>query len=324
MLDKLKGKGLLIHHWDTDGICAACLILKKYPEKNIINKTPNLGNYYLTEEEIKKYSDYDYIIIVDMSLPKDNILQLAEKSKIFIFDHHLGMEIESVYHNNPIIKGGNPDEYPSASWIVNDYLGNDVNLYSLIGIVGDHEQKIKNNRRFYDIINDFCRDNNLVFDDLLRMCYLIDSNYKIGDKKSVEEAPQTLLEYNSVDDILKNKIWNKNYDDINQEIEKHLNISVEEVEGIIFKKMDSHYNIISTVTRRIAWDSGKNTIVLNTGFFKDKDQLYVRSFKNIEPMIERGKSLGYKCGGKKEVLGVILPKNATESFVDEILEFLKN
>jgi len=32
-------------------------------------------------------------------------------------------------------------------------------------------------------------------------------------------------------------------------------------------------------------------------------------------MIQRGKSLGYKCGGKKEVLGVILPKEKTDSFV---------
>ena len=65
-------------------------------------------------------------------------------------------------------------------------------------------------------------------------------------------------------------------------------------------------------------------MVLNTGFFEDKDQLYVRSKKNIVKMIERGKFLGYKCGGKKEVLGVILPKEKTDSFINEILEFLKN
>ena len=323
MLDELNGRGLLIHHWDTDGICSACLILKKLEGKNIVNKTPNLGNYYLTEEEIEKYSDYDFIIIVDMSLPEDNILQLADKSKVYIFDHHLGKVIKTVYHNNPIIKGENPDYFPSASWIVNDYLGNDVNLYALLGIVGDHEQKIKNNERFKDIINDFCISHNLVFDDLLRMCYLIDTNYKIGDKEAVEEAPHILLGYNSAGDIFGNNVWKRNYDDLNDEISKFVE-NYDDVEGIIFKKIDTPYNIISTITRRIAWDSGKNTMVLNTGFFKDKDQLYVRSIKNIEPMIRRGKDLGYKCGGKKEVLGVILPKNKTDSFVGEILEFLKN
>lgn len=323
MFDELEGKGLLIHHWDTDGISAACLLLKKLNDKDIVNKTPHLGNYYLTEEEVDEYSKYDFIFIIDMSLPEDNILRLAEKSKVFIFDHHLGKEIKSVYHNNPIIKGENPDEYPSASWIVNDFLGNEINLYSLLGIVGDHEQKIKNNKKFYRIIKEFCKKQKFSFDDLLKMCYLIDSNYKLGDKGSVEKAPHVLLEYDSVDDILDNPIWNENYNNLNKEISKQLENIGDNIEGIIFKKIDTSYNIISTITRKIAWDSGKNTMVLNTGFFKDKDQLYVRSLKNIESMIERGKSLGYKCGGKKEVLGVILPKEKTESFVTEILEFLK-
>ena len=323
MFDELEGKGLLIHHWDTDGISAACLLLKKLNDKDIVNKTPHLGNYYLTEEEVDEYSKYDFIFIIDMSLPEDNILRLAEKSKVFIFDHHLGKEIKSVYHNNPIIKGENPDEYPSASWIVNDFLGNEINLYSLLGIVGDHEQKIKKNKKFYNIVEKFCDENSLSFDDLLKICYLIDSNYKLGYKGSVEKAPHVLLEYDSVDDILDNPIWNENYNNLNKEISKQLESAGDEIEGIIFKKIDSSYNIISTITRKIAWDSGKNTMVLNTGFFKDKDQLYVRSLKNIESMIERGKSLGYKCGGKKEVLGVILPKEKTESFVTEILEFLK-
>ncbi|MCK5301382.1 MAG: single-stranded DNA-specific exonuclease [Thermoplasmatales archaeon] len=323
MFDELEGKGLLIHHWDADGISAACLLLKKLNDKDIVNKTPHLGNYYLTEEEVDEYSKYDFIFIIDMSLPEDNILRLAEKSKVFIFDHHLGKEIKSVYHNNPIIKGENPDEYPSASWIVNDFLGNEINLYSLLGIVGDHEQKIKKNKKFYNIVEKFCDENSLSFDDLLKICYLIDSNYKLGDKGSVEKAPHVLLEYDSVDDILDNPIWNENYNNLNKEISKQLDSTGDEIEGIIFKKIDTSYNIISTITRKIAWDSGKNTMVLNTGFFKDKDQLYVRSLKNIESMIERGKSLGYKCGGKKEVLGVILPKEKTESFVTEILEFLK-
>jgi len=323
MFDELRGKGLLIHHWDADGISAACLLLKKLNDKDIVNKTPHLGNYYLTEEEVDEYSKYDFIFIIDMSLPEDNILRLAEKSKVFIFDHHLGKEINEVFHNNPIIKGENPDEYPSASWIVNDFLGNEINLYSLLGIVGDHEQKIKNNKKFYNIVEKFCDENSLSFDDLLKICYLIDSNYKLGDKGSVEKAPHVLLGYDSAIEILDNPIWNENYNNLNKEISKQLENIGDNIEGIIFKKIDTSYNIISTITRKIAWDSGKNTMVLNTGFFKDKDQLYVRSLKNIESMIERGKSLGYKCGGKKEVLGVILPKEKTGSFVNEILEFLK-
>ena len=115
MLKELHGKGLLIHHWDTDGICSARLLLERLTNKDIDNKTPILGNYYLTEEELQEYSKYDFVIIADISLPEDNIKRLAENAKVIIFDHHLGKVIKEVFHHNPVIKGENPDEYPSAS-----------------------------------------------------------------------------------------------------------------------------------------------------------------------------------------------------------------
>jgi single-stranded DNA-specific DHH superfamily exonuclease len=323
MLQELKGKGLLIHHWDTDGICSARLLLEKLSDKNIDNKTPILGNYFLTDKELKDYSKYDFIIVVDMSLPEDNIRNLSGKSKVLIFDHHLGPEIKEIFHHNPVAKGENPDEYLSTSWIINKYLGNDVNLFALLGIVGDYEQRIKNNKLFYKIITDFCQKNKLNFDDMLKIVYLLDSNYKLGDKKTVENAPHLLLNYNSADEILRNEKWNKNLTALNEEIAKQLDKPQDEIQGKIFKKIETKYNIISTVTRKIAWDSGKDTIVINTGFFDDKDQIYVRSSKNLEPLIKQGKSLGYKCGGKKEVLGVVIPKDKTDSFVREILDFLK-
>lgn len=322
MLSELQGKGLLIHHWDTDGICSVRLLLKRLSDKNIVNKTPELGNYFLTENELNEYSDYDFVIIADMSLPKDNVLKLAKNAKVLIFDHHLGQEIKEVFHQNPVIKGENPDEYPSTSWIINRYLDNPENLFALLGVVGDHEQKIKKNQLLYATITNFCNKNNLTFDDILKMVYLLDSNYKIGDKKAVEKAPHLLLTYTSANEILENNQWNKNLTKLNEEITKQLEQASDEINGTILKKINTQYNIISTITRKVAWESGKNTLVINTGFFEDMDQVYVRSNKNAEPMIKRGKDLGFKCGGKKEVLGAIVPKDKTDSFIEELIEFL--
>jgi len=324
MFEKLDGKGLIIHHWDTDGICCAKLILENLKDKKIKNVIPTIGNYYLTEEELKKYSKYDYVIILDMSLPLDNVQQLAKKSKIMIFDHHIGNAIGQVFHHNPIIKGENPDLYPSASWIVNDYFKNKVNLYALLGIIGDHEQKIKNNFDFNKKIDEFCQENNLTFEDLHKMVYLLDSNYKIGDKKAVEEAPYELLKIKKPQEILNNKKWNKNLKNLEDEINKILKTPNEKINNIIFKKIYTTYNIISTVTRRISWDTGKDTLVINTGFFNDKDQIYLRCKKNAEPIIKKGKELGFKCGGKKEVLGAVVPKDKTNMFIEQIMLFLEN
>jgi len=321
MFEDLKGSGLLIHHWDTDGLCSARLLLERLP-KDIINKTPVLGNYFLTEEELDSYSSYEYVIIVDMALPEENILRLAKHSKVLIFDHHLQPLIPGVSHHNPIGQGKDPQLYPSASWIVNEYLGNSVNLFALLGILGDHEKRIQTNKPFYDLITDFCEKNHLTFDEVLRMVYLLDSSYKLGDRATVEETPRLLLHYTDGRCILQNVRWKDTLLLLEREITKYVDAPYEEKDHILLKRIHTKFNIISTVTRKIAWNSGKDTVVVNTGFFKDKDQVYVRSSKDLQPLIQQGRMQGYRCGGKKEVLGAVIPKEKTESFISKIFQYL--
>jgi hypothetical protein len=154
------------------------------------------------------------------------------------------------------------------------------------------------------------------------MVSLLDSSYKVGDRKAVEEAPHLLLEYSDARRILQNIRWKNNLVLLEKEIGKFVNAVGEEQQGILLKRIHTKFNIISTVTRKIAWNSRKDTVVVNTGFFTDSDQIYVRSDKNLQPLIQHGRMLGYRCGGKPEVLGAVLPKEKTESFVDEIMRFL--
>ena len=321
MLEELHGSGVLIHHWDSDGICSTRLLLEKL-SKNVVNKTPILGNYFLTEEELTSYASSDFVIVVDMALPEENIKQLAKSAKVIIFDHHLQQPIPGVVHHNPIGNGQDPLLYPSASWIVNEFLGNPVNVFALLGIVGDHEKRIQINKEFYAKITDFCTQEQFTFEDLLMMVYLLDSSYKVGDRKAVEEAPRILLDYTDARRILQNIRWKNNLVLLENEIGKFVNAAGEDKQGVLLKRIHTKFNIISTVTRRIAWSSGRDTVVVNTGFFKDYDQVYVRSGKNLHPLIQQGKMLGYRCGGKPEVLGAVLPKEKTESFVHEIVRFL--
>ncbi len=321
MFEDVEGTGLLIHHWDTDGICSARLLLERLSDMKITNKTPVLGNYFLIDEELSVYSIYDFVIVVDIALPKENILSLAKKSKVIIIDHHLQEEISEVLHHNPISKGMSPEQYPSASWIVNEALGNTVNLFALLGVVGDFEHRIQKNKEFFQRITDFCSAHHLSFDELVHMVYLLDSNYKVGDRNAVEEAPRLLLKHPQPEWILKNECWKKNLGILENEILKHMEEPGEEIDRVLVKKIHTSYNIISTVTRKIAWNTGSDVVVVNTGFFKDRDQIYVRSKKNLTPLIQKGKSLGFRCGGKTEVFGAVVPKEKTEGFVKEILLF---
>jgi hypothetical protein len=323
MLEDLRGKrGLLIHHWDTDGICSAVLLLQKLGNQ-VENKTPVLGNYFLTEDELKAYSTgYDYVIVVDMALPEENIRRLAESSRVLIFDHHLQPLISGVFHENPISRGESPEMFPSASWIVNTCLGNPVNLYAILGMVGDHEERLETYIHFSQILYTFCLQHQMTFKELLAMVYLLDSSYKIGDRKAVIKAPRFLLEMKDPRGILINQEWKKNLVFLEDEVAKWVKAPGKDVEGVCVKHISTKCNIISTVTRRVYWASKKDTVLVNSGFFKDCDQVYVRSSKNLQPLIQQGKTLGYTCGGKAEVLGAIVPKGKTESFVRQAVGFL--
>lgn len=323
MFEDFRSPGLLLHHWDTDGICSAALLLERLSHENIVNKTPEIGNYFLTPAELKRYAHYKTIVIVDMALPEEQILTLSSTASVMIFDHHLQQKIIGINHHNPISDGRSSDDYPSASWIVNEYLGNPLDLYALLGIIGDHEKRIEKNQRFYSLIAGFCQKNQLTFEQLLQMVCLLDSSYKIGDHKAVESIPRFLLSHPDTDSILTNPIWKNNLTLLEKEIKRLSQSPSDDHQGVLLKTIQTKYNIISTITRRISWEQKKDAIVINTGFFKDRDQIYIRSRKNLQPLIEWGKSQGFQCGGKTEVLGAVLLKEQTNDFVQEILRFLK-
>ncbi|MCK4582146.1 single-stranded DNA-specific exonuclease, partial [Candidatus Bathyarchaeota archaeon] len=95
-------------------------------------------------------------------------------------------------------------------------------------------------------------------------------------------------------------------------------------DGVLYKRLDTGYAVISAVTRKLAWGTRQDTVVVNTGFFPSHDQLYSRSTRlDMQPMIERAKELGFNAGGKEDVLGAIVPKDMTEPFVEELYKFFK-
>jgi single-stranded DNA-specific DHH superfamily exonuclease len=324
MFEELQGSGLLIHHWDTDGICSARLLLERLSDKKIVNTTPELGNYFLTKQELASYSSYNFVIIADMALPEDNVHRLAKHAKVLIFDHHLQQPIPGVFHCNPISTGQRPEQHPSASWIVNQHLCNPVNIFAILGVIGDHEQRIQANKEFYPQITRLCEEERFTFDELLQMVYLIDSNYKVGDRKAVEEAPHLLLGYTDARRILQNVRWKNNLTLLENEIAKYVSAPGEEQKEVLLKRIHTKYNIISTVTRKVFWATGRDTVIVNTGFFDENDQIYVRSSKNLQPLIQQGKELGFRCGGKAEVCGAVVPKQKTEFFIQKIVRFLSS
>ena len=283
-----------------------------------------MGTFYLLPEHIEMAQGYDHVVVCDMALPADNIRAIAEKTRVTVIDHHHQDPIEEIEHINPVAYGASGDEYPSNTWVIKEKLELPLSLKIILGYVGDREQKIKNNPPFWDRTREYLEEKGITFDDLLELVYRIDSSYKVGEREAVMQAPQQLRTYETMEEILANKEWAENLRKLEEKLEKVLSEPPDVVDGVQIKRLDTPYAIISQVTRKLAWGTGKDTVVVNTGFFSDQDQLYSRSnIVDMHRLIERAKKYGYNAGGKKDVIGAIIPKSDTERFLAETIEYIK-
>ncbi len=309
---------LIIHHWDTDGICSAAMLYDKSTE----NMTPSIGNYFLEKDELERISNknFDEIYVVDMALNESSMEALAAIAPVKVFDHHATRKVDGVEYNNPILDGMDEEDWPSASWVVGNAVGREDSILAFLGAVGDWEERLKDTR-FYGKLHDFMEKASITFGEMHEMVYLMDSNYKVGDKDAVEAAAEALSKTDDVKDyVMNNEKWRKNMDTINEEMEKAMDSEEKKVKGIVIKEMDSRYNIISAVARKL-WDGKNYVVVTNCNYFPDDCQIYVRG-DNCLGLIKAAVGKGYVAGGKKNVMGAIVPKNEKDGFVEDIIDMI--
>jgi hypothetical protein len=314
---------LLLHHWDTDGICSASIILQTLKEKISKNLVPQLGRYSLLKEEFELASQFGHVIIVDISLPKDDVIELSKNSKVAVFDHHIQQRYDVPLHHNPILDGFDPLEYPAATIVISNFLSRPFDILSYLGAVGDRGIRIKQNPVFWKMLTGFMEEEGISFNQLLQMTELIDSINRVGDKRGVEKAPFLLLEDNVRSIILEQRSWLDNLVKLDKTTSAFLSIPPELVNGVQLKVINTKFNIISKITRKLAWETGKDTIVVNKGFFDNYAQVYVRSTrKNVEPLIALLTKKGFSVGGKKDVMGVLIPIDTIDLCIETILKEL--
>jgi len=313
----------MIHHWDADGVCSAALLLRQR-YRGYTNWTPTIGAFYLSPEQVAYARQFDDVVVVDMALPEGDVEALAQESSVTVYDHHHQDLIRGVEHINPVAHGSNQDDYPSCTWVLKEHLSLPVSLPVVLGLVGDREQKLREAPAFWDVVQGYAAENHLTFDELHGMVQLIDSCYKVGDREAVMEAPRLLVDGDDPYAITGNRAWRRNMETFDEELKRILETPPIEREGVLYMELDTKFSVISTVTRRVAWETGRDTVVVNKGFFEEEDQVYSRSSRlDMQPMIDRARMRGFNAGGKSDVLGAIVPKGETAAFVDELVEYMK-
>lgn len=325
-MEELYGKkGVLIHHWDTDGICSAALFLRELDGRADVDTfTPVIGNFYLNTDDrefiLKK--EPDFIVVLDMALPPDSIEFLTTLGEVYIFDHHLQKPYSVKLHHNPIIAGESAEKYPSASWVVSDFLGHEADMLSILGSVGDREKKLLDNHSAMETVHRVLHAIDADFDTLMDVVSLLDSSYKIGHRQEVQKLPWFMMEQADPKGVLQRNDLRENLVKLESAIESEVD-DVKEVAGILYLEMDSPYNIISTVTRKIAWaNEDKIVVVINDSFIEGSIQVYMRGpIADTRSIIELSREKGYSAGGKSDVVGMVVPAEDRE-FIEKAMEML--
>ncbi len=302
---------MILHHWDTDGICSASLLMERFGKDK--NFTPKIGNYILDEEDLNAIRKYDSITVVDMNL--GNASDICGFAELTIYDHHIAKKVDCAKaHINPYLNG---ETYPSATLVVQENLGLPLDHRVILGMVGDVGKKIMERPQSH-IVEKYLKDSGRSFEDIERAVLLLDSSYKMFNRKEVLE---NVFIADDLDAILNSDRLNRNEEVLEKEIEEMVS-RAEDVGKITVLKMRTEHHIISAVARKIAWGMGKTALVLNEK--SDRDEIYLRSpDMDVSRFIDMAKSRGYNAGGKREVVGMVLPKGEGETFFNEIMEELR-
>jgi hypothetical protein len=323
-------KGVLLHHWDTDGLCS-CAILRNELKKDKRDMEwtyfiPQIGNYFLTENEMKGFEEagLDELTIADMAIPSDQIKRLSGSiGHITHYDHHFQPlhNMPNVTHINPVAAGKEAAEAPANTIVLMDQFHRRFDLQTALGVVGDLEHKVFDNARAGPLVSSYANAHGLCYMDLIRMCDLVNANFKTDDIDAVHRATDLLTEIG--DDpgpILFNGDWQRKLEKISAQVDEWLKAPVEDRGQLLLLKMDSSCHIISTVGRHLFRRYDRQVLLTNTGL-KNIDQIYVRGF-DMRKAINYARSKGLRAGGKKDAFGAILEKGGLDDFLPGLIEVL--
>lgn len=303
-------KGVVIHHWDTDGIVSAAILRNyfqtQFPEKTLDVFMPSITNYYLTDSQYAylQQQGYEFIVTCDLNFPSTTVQALAQRwpGQVYFFDHHHHpAPHENVHYYNM--------EHPACASHIAERLGLPYDLLPVIAMVGDREEGIQQDKTYYPYVREVMAQHNLTFSQLLEARRLIDSNYIVDDYEGIVETIQLLQDDPLA--VFSDVRLQTNLTKIDVEIAKLLEQPGEAVApNVLFWTVQTNYNILSHVTRALSRQF-PNKIIFTRQLKQDQYTCYIRrkelSF-DARDMIAFAHSLGLNSGGKPEVAGIIIPE----------------
>lgn len=332
-----KGRVVIIHHWDADGIASAAMVAQEVlgtsPPAVVRNQSPAIGRWRLSPEEVTGLAAWgpDLLVLVDLAVLDDDldaILDGLPGVPGVMVDHHRAERPEHprLEYHNPVAEGAPEDENPSCTWVLMHLLGRPMDLLSVLGVFGDRGRGVVE-EPVWDDLRAYLDGAGLDPMDMHRLVDLVDSSAKRKDVAGVNAAVgQLQAAWDDLQGLLGVPEWVVAATEVEQELSEQLERGPETVVGrTLVKTIDTPYLVISTAARRLVRSREQEVVlVVNVGYSPEEAQLYLRRRDGLDlsPLIGDLRGQGLSAGGKSEVLGAIAPKARLDSVVGEVLRFL--
>jgi len=340
-------KVLIIFDTDGDGIGSAAILAKTL--KRAFKKMPeampaNHGLSFIDRSMIKKINSkkFDVIITVDAAVDEkpEYMLELAEKSRILIIDHHQihrNLNNSKILHVNPNLWKTKFVSYKyCTSKIVYDVCSKltdieDLDWLAGIGIVND-----KSEDTWKSFLDGIYKKYKITLPKLRLTNDIITSGYYYSGSKGVMTGYRACLETSSPNDILKAKTNNtrrlkKFYDIIEGEIVSTMNnwkknAEIIEDKKLIILKLNTKFSISSPISTKISFEKPHYTVLVTRKNGKMTCMSLRRQDKRVncasiaEKAIKNLKDAS--GGGHKPASGIHIMSKDWKIFRKRVLELL--
>ena len=302
-------KGVVIHHWDTDGIVSAAILRnyfrKKYPGKQVDLFMPTITNYYLTPDQYDylQAQGYEFVVTCDLNFPSDTVQGLAQRwpGQVYFFDHHHHPAPHANVHYYNM-------EHPACASHIAERLALPFDLLPVIAMVGDREEGIQQDKLYYPHVQAVMAEHGLTFSQLLEARRLIDSNYIVDDYDGIIETIRLLQDDPLA--VFTDTRLSSNVTKIDSAIVDLIEQApVKLSDQVWYWEVATHLNILSHVTRALS-RRFPEIIIFTRQLKNNQYTCYMRKRQaafDARDMIAYAHELGLNSGGKAEVVGIIIP-----------------
>lgn len=321
---QLLAKGVVIHHWDTDGIVSAALLRNylrtQFPHTTVDLFMPTITNYYLTDDQYDylQGQGYEFVITCDLNFPSSTVQDLANRwpGQVYFFDHHHHpTAYDQVHYFNM--------EHPACASHIAQRLGLRYDLLPVIAMVGDREEHIQQDKIYYPHVQAVMAEHGLTFSQLLEARRLIDSNYIVDDYAGIIETVQLLQDDPLA--VFSDTRLRTNVTNIDATLASFIELPPTQLsDKLWYWEIDTPLNILSHITRALS--RRYPAVVVFTRQLKNNQyNCYVRKRQVVfdaRQIIAYAHELGLNSGGKEEVAGIIIPADHVNEMFPKIQQQL--